>query len=242
MSLGERKQETHNRRVYIGILIEREMCDVANAVEAMEPGPELDRSLLEQHEEQISGLKTKLADVSHNIAIFDGDETSLADRRSSILKAIFSTCLQIQRLLKRIAQAPHQQEVIKLPNTNVPTFKRDFMEWWTFWEQLDDFVHSKPQLSNPSNWLTFDRLSRMAQLDVPSVRNGKWLLWSYRNATERYNRPQILHQAHVCMILEVSSLNDESGKELRGLHDILVQDPRVLKVMDCKLSPFLFHH
>ena len=38
------------------VLIETEVCAVSNTVEAMEPGPELDHCLLEQHEEQISSL------------------------------------------------------------------------------------------------------------------------------------------------------------------------------------------
>ena len=40
-------------------LIETELLDVSNAFEAMKPGPELDRCLLKQHEEQISGHKSE---------------------------------------------------------------------------------------------------------------------------------------------------------------------------------------
>ena len=70
-----------NRRL---VLIETELRDIANAVEAIERGPEFDRCLLEQHEEQISGLKSKLIDVSCNIATLDKDETGLEDRRCAI--------------------------------------------------------------------------------------------------------------------------------------------------------------
>ena len=48
--------------------IETELRDIANAVEAMERGPELDCCLLEQHDEQNSGLKSELIDVSRIIA------------------------------------------------------------------------------------------------------------------------------------------------------------------------------
>ena len=129
-------------------LIETELCDDSNAIQAMQPGPELDCCRLEQHEEQICGLKSELADVSHNMATLDKDDTGLADRKSAILKAIFNMHLQIRRLLQMFAPAS-LQEVIKLLKSNVSTFKGDIMEWRTFWEQFNDLVHSKPQLSDP---------------------------------------------------------------------------------------------
>ena len=52
-------------------LIETELRDVSNAVEAIIPGPELDHCLLEQHQEQISGVKSEVADVLHNIPTLD---------------------------------------------------------------------------------------------------------------------------------------------------------------------------
>ena len=123
-------------------LIETELRDGFNAVEAMKQGPKLDYCLLEQHEEQVSGLKSKLADALHNIATLDMDETGLADRRAEILKVFFNRNLEIQRLLQVPALVLLQQE-IKIPKIDVPTFKRDIMDWRTFWEQFDDSVHSK---------------------------------------------------------------------------------------------------
>ena len=94
-----RREPTHPQRRGLQrrlTLIEPELCDVSNTVEAIKPGPELGRCLLEQHEEQISGVKSELADVAHNIATLDEDETGLEERRFVISKAIFNTCLQIR--------------------------------------------------------------------------------------------------------------------------------------------------
>ena len=51
---------------------------------------------------------------------------------------------------------------------------------------------------------------------------------------ERYNRPRLIHQAHVRKIIEVPSLKDKNsaGKEFRRLHDVLQQHLRALKAMD----------
>ena len=129
-------------------LIKTEMHDDANAIEAMKPGPELDHCLLKQNEEHINSLKSKLEDISHNIITLDDDDTGLADRRYTSLKAIFNMHHQIRWLLQACAPARFQ-EGIKLAKLDVPIFKGDVMEWQTFWEQFSDLVHSKPQLFNP---------------------------------------------------------------------------------------------
>ena len=47
---------------------------------------------------------------------------------------------------------------------------------------------------------------------------------------ERYDRPRVLHQAHVRKIQEAFSLKTGSGQELCRLHDHLQQHIRALKV------------
>ena len=50
---------------------------------------------------------------------------------------------------------------------------------------------------------------------------------NYAEAVEclksRYNRPRLIHKAHVKMILEATPLKDGNGKELRALHDTVQQ-------------------
>ncbi len=48
---------------------------------------------------------------------------------------------------------------------------------------------------------------------------------------KRYNRPRLLHQAHVRAIIDSPSLKDGAGRELRRLHDTLNQHLRALKAM-----------
>ena len=49
---------------------------------------------------------------------------------------------------------------------------------------------------------------------------------------ERYDRPGILHQAHVRKIQEATPLKMGSGPELRRLHHLLVQHIRALKALE----------
>ena len=47
----------------------------------------------------------------------------------------------------------------------------------------------------------------------------------------RYNRPKLIHQAHAKKIVDIPSLKDGSGKELRRLHDTAQQHIRALKAL-----------
>ena len=55
---------------------------------------------------------------------------------------------------------------------------------------------------------------------------------------ERYDRPRLIHQAHVRAIIDTPSLKDGNGRELRRLHDTGNQSMRAIKAMD--YSPWTF--
>ena len=48
----------------------------------------------------------------------------------------------------------------------------------------------------------------------------------------RYDRPRLIHQAHVRAIIDVPCLKEGNGKEIRCLHDILLQHYRAIKAMN----------
>ena len=50
----------------------------------------------------------------------------------------------------------------------------------------------------------------------------------------QYNRPRLLHQTHVRMILQAANLKEGTGKELRRLHDTVQQHLRALSAMGYK--------
>ena len=49
----------------------------------------------------------------------------------------------------------------------------------------------------------------------------------YKDAVEYlhgcYDKPHLIHRKHVCSIVKAPSLKEESGRELRRLHDVLSQ-------------------
>ena len=58
--------------------------------------------------------------------------------------------------------------------------------------------------------------------------------------TSRYDRPRLIHLAHVKMVLEAPPLKEGTGRELRRFHDTIQQHLRALKAMDYEPSaPFI---
>lgn len=56
----------------------------------------------------------------------------------------------------------------------------------------------------------------------------------------RYDRPRIIHQRHVRRIVDAPSLKEGAGKDIRGLHDLVVQHLRALKALGHEPSkPFI---
>ena len=66
---------------------------------SMAPGPELDRCLLKQYGEQISGHKLELFDISHSILALDGKNHELTELESNVSQMTFDISLKICRLL-----------------------------------------------------------------------------------------------------------------------------------------------
>ena len=56
---------------------------------------------------------------------------------------------------------------------------------------------------------------------------------------DRFNHPKLIHEAHVRKILELPTLKEGNGKELRTLHDTAQQHIHALKCMDHEPSTSL---
>lgn len=63
-------------------------------------------------------------------------------------------------------------------------------------------------------------------------RSGEQYEEAVKCLQEQYDRPRLIHQAHVRRIVELPNLKDDSGRELCRLHDVLQQHLRALKAMD----------
>ena len=71
--------------------------------------------------------------------------------------------------------------------------------------------------------------------------SGEFYVEAIECLKARYDRPRLIHQTHVRMILEAPPLlKDGTGRELHRLHDTVQQHLRPLKAMDYEPSgPFI---
>ena len=89
---------------------------------------------------------------------------------------------------------------ILISKIKVPTFDGDLMIWRYFWDQFKNTIHNKTQLTD-SDKLTYlretlkDGLARHVVSGL--TQTAKNYMEAIRCLQERYDRPSILHQAHV---------------------------------------------
>ncbi len=217
--------------------LDKELLIIVCAVESIGPESEIDSCLLKQYEEQLSGLKTELTSISRDILSLAVDDDSLSVEQGRLSPILFDTRLKIKRLLQdktKLSPFTSDKTGVKLPKLTVPAFDGNILNWHSFWEQFVVSVHDRTNLS-PSEKLTY---LRHAVKDGSTKHVVAGLTGSgdkYDEAVDclckRYDRPRLLHQAHVRAIIDSPSLKDGTGRELRRLHDTLNQHLRALKAM-----------
>ena len=132
---------------------------------------------------------------------------------------------------------------VKLPKLDVPTFDGNILNWKCFWEQFSISVHDRSSLSNSEKLVYLQHALKdvSAKHVIEGLsRSGEHYTEAVKCLTSRYDRPRLIHQTHVKMILEAPSLKKGTGKELRRLHNTVQQHLCALKAMDYEPSgPFI---
>ena len=220
------------------------LASVAESVNSLSGEPD-NVCVLHQHQEQLSDFKAELADVRNSLLPLDlRDEDDLSKLQAEIEKHIFDASLEIKRLLQPQAHLdPVDTKGIKLPKLEVPTFDGNILNWKSFWEQFCVSIHNRPSLSNSEKLVYLQSALRegSAKRTIEGLsRSGEYYSEAIECLQSRYDRPRLIHQTHVKMILEAIPLKDGTGKELRRLHDVVQQHLRALKAMDYEpAGPFI---
>ena len=204
----------------------------------LSPVGEDDVCLLQQLEEQLSEFKKEFSDVRCCLLSLKVEDTSdLGHLLTRVEKYQFDCGLEIRKLLRsRSSPSPSVSDAkgVKLPKLDVPVFDGNILNWKTFWEQFDVAVHDRSNLTDTEKlaYLRHALKDGTAKSVIEGLsRSGEHYEEAISCLKLRYDRPRLIHQAHVRKILEIPSLKDGSGRELRRLHDTAVQHLRALKAM-----------
>ncbi len=209
-----------------------------------------DVCLIRQHEEQLLEMKKELSEVSNLLISLDlEDSVELMRELSSLERDVFAYSLRLKRLSRALVSAPPapkttpESRAVKLPKIDIPTFNGNILSWMTFWEQYSIAIHGRSDISDAQKlvYLRHSVKEGSAKAVIEGLsRTGDQYGEAIESLRARYDRPRLIHQAHVRKILEVPGLKDGSGRELRHLHDVVQQHLRALKSMGCEPSgPFV---
>ena len=123
---------------------------------------------------------------------------------------------------------------VRLPKLDVPTFDGDILKWTTFGEQFMVSVHDRPHLSKAEKlaYLRHSLKEGAAKNIIEGLSmSGDQYDEAVKCLKNRFNRPKLIHEAHVQSIIEIPTLKEGSTKELCALHDTAQQHIRALKCM-----------
>ena len=207
--------------------------------------PDGDVHTLRQFEEQQSELKRDYSDVQGNLFSLEIEDTSeLGLLIPRVEEDMFRCALEIRKLLHSHS-TPSTSDIqgVKLPKLDVPTFDGSLLNWKTIWEQFNVAVHVRINLTESEKlaYLRHALKAGSAKSVIEGLsRSGEHYSEAISCLQARYDRPRLIHQAHVKKILEIPSLRDGSGKELRRLHDTALQHLRALRSLGHEPSgPFI---
>ena len=106
---------------------------------------------------------------------------------------------------------------VQLPKLAVPTFDGNILHWRQFWEQFCVSIHNRPNLSNAEKLVYLQHALKdgSAKPIIEGLsQSGEQYTEAVDCLTARFDRPHLIHQTHVKMILDAPQVRDGSGREL----------------------------
>ena len=200
--------------------------------------------LLRQYEERTIDIRKDLAKTRDDLHQMELEETDELYRLQDELESqVFDCSVKFKNLLSSTdkpyepSSSSPDTKGVKLPKLDVPTFDSNILHWRTFWEQFCISVHDRPHLSDAEKlvYLQQSLKGESAKSAIEGLsRSGECYEEAVKCLKARYDRPCLIHQTHVRLIVEAPPLKEGSGKELRRLHDAVQQHLRALKAMGCE--------
>ena len=190
-----------------------------------------DTDVLEQYREQVAEHKKELSDTRQHVLSTCSPAESDTLVNTTIVdidKLLFDICLTIRKKSRKTPASADDTTVtlpearmVKLPKLEAPTFDGNILHWLTFWEQFRVAIHDRDDLSKAQKlvYLRQSLKEGSAKNAIEGLsRSGEQYDEAIKCLRDRYNRPRLIHEAHVRRIIEVPHLRDNTDRELRRLH------------------------
>ena len=239
-SMTEGLSRTSTRRL---ARLQEKLAVIQGAVTAIPEDRSDDDSvcMLEQYAEQIADAKAELKDVQASMLSVElAAEDPIIHTQDEIERTIFRCSVAIKKRLRASTDATTCDTPMprapgaRLPKLEVPTFDGDILKWKSFWDQFSVSIHKRSDLTAAEKMVYLQNAlkDKTAKSTIEGLtKSGEHYEEAVKCLQTRYDRPRMVHQTHVRRIVEASCLKEGTGKELRALHDTVVQHLRALKAL-----------
>ena len=205
--------------------VDRGMMTIWDGITSLPSGEE-GIYLLQQYEEQLSEFKSECSNIHHGLLPLDLDSTD--------------PLLVLQAKTSGVEIKNHTPR-LPLPLPSQMSMVSSFPNWMCL-PSMAAFSTGRPFGSSSaslSSLIDSDKLAYCHALKGGSAksvieglsRSGDHYNEAVTCLKSRYDRPRLIHQAHVRKILETPNLKDGSGRELCRLRDAAQQHLRALKAL-----------
>ena len=194
---------------------------VATAVTSL-PDDSTDTALILQYESHFADYKAQLAQLRKELLSTDDilkDDPLLA-LHADLERQLFECSLLICRRLGtqeffKTSTASNAGTGVKLPKLDVPIIDGNILNWTRFWEQFCVAVHDRTNISDAEKLLYLQQalMDGSAKSVIEELtRSGEYYTEAVDCLKVRFNRPRLIHQAHVKCIVQSTPLKEGSEK------------------------------
>ena len=143
--------------------------------------------------------------------------------------------VDINKLIEQFSNScSERQKTVKLPELNIHTFDGEPTNWKSYWQQFEAKIHNSAKLTDQLR-MQYLLKSLTTQKVKDAIKGIDATAEAYPEAIEaqtaRFDRPEVIHCAHVRSLLKAKYLKDGSFSELRNLHDTFQHHLRSLKAL-----------
>ena len=143
---------------------------------------------------------------------------------------------EIDKLIEHFSNScAESQKTVKLPELNIPTFNGESTNWKSYWQQFEATIHKSSKLTNQVR-MQYLLKSLTTQKAKDAVEGIDATAEAYAEAIAAlkawFDRPQVIHRAHVRTLLKTRYIREGSSSELRNLHDTFQHHLRSLKALN----------
>ncbi len=208
--------------------------------------------------EKIEDLKTLDAEIENKIDLAELEKEIIASDKyrelGTTCKTKLSRCIELLEkkvnlprtingaenastssdILETSRSVRNENQIVKLPRLNVPTFQGDYCEWLNFWNSFEVAIHNNDSLSNVEKFTylkTYLKGTALSAVSGFALTNENYES-SIKLLKDRFERLDLIASSHLNKLMSIEPVKNVSNvNALRKMYDKLLVEIRSLDNM-----------